>query len=162
MGGSEKKEFIQFDITGKNEALWHSLSKRLETIVQDIVAKVSNNSASPAITKEILALGVDFVKAKAQKPTLENEKLKAEITERYSQVHKNMAETELHTEEALSKKIDNLEKMIRLMFLLKGGPTHFLQDNNEANLLFGVDLNQLTDKRPDYSDEDPHTSEGKD
>lgn len=143
MSGKEKKELIQLKLTGKNAEVWERLNYKLFNAIDSVTEKFLKEGTDSSTAKDLVKLTFDFVKAKTLKPTLENEKLKAEITLQYAQARKEAALEDNIQQDTLSKALANLEKLIQLTLLIKGHRTEFHQLNEDAHLLTGVNLHDL-------------------
>ncbi|MHA1703946.1 MAG: hypothetical protein ACTSWK_16960 [Promethearchaeota archaeon] len=161
----EKKDSIaKYTLRGLPDESWKRLEDSLFKIIDKISNKVSSSSylseeskvATSDIINDITKITSKWAKAKLDKPSLENERIKAEIAEKFASTKKLLAETEKTEEEINSLRIDNrhkelmyhveeLELFFNLMNKLKDVKTYFHIDDNEANLFIGDVFNKKLD-----------------
>lgn len=130
---SANKELVRFELSG-SDAEWARLQDLLFAAVERTVAKVneslglsSETSAALAnASEDITRLAGAWAKAKLERPTLENEQIRAEITARYAEATRASAEAtkfraeaadiDARTRErAVAEALENLERVLRIV-----------------------------------------------
>lgn len=135
---SKKKVIVGIELRGLNENTWKNLSNKLFEAIDSLCSQISDNPITKEYAKDIAQIGLSFFKAKAQKPTLENEKLVAEIAVKYAEAKKLLMETEKIELEKMEVAIRNMENIIRVISLVKDLDTTFLLDEKgNGNLVIG-------------------------
>lgn len=91
-----KKKIIKIDVSGKDQALFNKLRKRLLESVERLLDSPINYQTGTTVreeTKKLTSLALNYAAEKLKKPAIENQLLLAEIEEKYSIAEKNKAET---------------------------------------------------------------------
>jgi len=155
----DERELIRFAIAGQNEA-WLRLNEKIYNVIDSIVDRVQKvvdvnpeaAKASASIMKDLTSIAGDWVKAKVERPSLENTKLRAEIASEYAEAKKRWAEalkaeaeakkiiSETQTQEVLAA-MDNLERLLRLQSLMSN--MTFTVQGKDGHLLIGPRPDQL-------------------
>ena len=82
-----ESELIRFELTGKDAELFKSLfsklTKAMESVVQSLAKEEISDEKKNTI-EEVVKITQSYVQAKVQKPSIENEKLIAQITSEYA------------------------------------------------------------------------------
>lgn len=159
--GSEHgpKELVRFAVTGRGEE-WGRLQERIFVIVDSIVARVQASTdiapdtanASAEIMKDLSAIAAKWARAKVERPSLENEKLRAEIASEFAEAKRRHAEA--LKAEAEARKIDMETKtaslvgmldLLERLLKLTGSMAHitFQQVGQDGHLLIGPRPEQL-------------------
>jgi len=138
MEDDNKKELIRFQITGLPTKQWDRLQGQIFDIIEDIASKVSLGSGTGEdIAKDISEIALNWIKAKVEKPSLENEKLKSEIALNFANYKKTISESQKTNEERIGVQIDNLTKLVNALAILKGASISFSQVGQEGHLIIG-------------------------
>ncbi len=159
----DKKDsnILKLSVSGLPEESWNRLQDSLFRIIDKVSNKLDENSSidtdtidsTSNILKDISSIASQWAKAKVEKPSLENEKIKAEITEKFAQTKKILKETEKTDEEIKSLRIenqhkelsyylDNLERVFLLMQKFNEARLLFLEDGKSASLFIGKNPSQ--------------------
>ncbi len=165
---NDKREtnILKLSASGFSDETWNRLNDSFLNIIENFSNKLENSTSidkdtldtTSSIVKDISTIATQWAKAKIEKPTLENEKIKAEIAEKFAQTKKVLKETEKTDEEIKSLRIENrhkelsyhleeLEKVFDLMQKFKQAKLLFSKDDGKASLFIGG-------KPEDYSQEE--------
>ena len=94
--------------------------------------------------KDITSIAASWAQAKVEKPSFENEKLRAEIASefaeakrRYAEASKLEAETQKINAENIGIQLDNLERLMKFAEIM--GRVGFSRIGNDAHLLIDSD-----------------------
>ena len=155
----EEHELVRFAITGKGEE-WPRLQQRIFGIVDVIAQRIQNSTdaapntveASAETMKDLTALAANWARARIERPSLENEKLKAEIATEFAEAKKRWAEAmKLEAEtrqididarnQELVSALDNLERLLNIAKVMSH--MTFERVGNDAHLLIGPRAQQL-------------------
>jgi len=173
----DERELIRFAIAGQSEA-WLRLQDKIYGIIDTIADRIQKASdanpevveSSASIMKDLTSLAGDWVKAKIERPTLENAKLRAEIASEFAEAKKRWAEaskaeaearkimSETQTQELLAA-MDNLERLLRLQSLMSN--MTFSLQGKDGHLLIGPRPDQLglPTGDADSLSEEPHKTD---
>lgn len=123
--GSEGKEIelSRFEIEDLNKETWNRLQGQFALVVRSIINSIadvtgmseSGERITATAAEDLMVLGIDFVKAKAQKPTLENAELQAEVIRKYAETREINARAKKIEQET---KDDALDRQIRRLDML--------------------------------------------
>lgn len=155
----DERELIRYVLDGKGEE-WERLRGRLYSIIDMIASRIQEMSgaepdtvdASSSVMKDLAGLAMDWARAKVERPSLENDKLRAEIASEFAEAKKRWAEALKAQAEAqkiaqdsrnqqLVAALDNLERLIRLTKVIAN--VTFEQHGNDGHLLIGPNLDQI-------------------
>lgn len=155
----DERELIRFAIAGQSEA-WIRLQDKIFGIIDTIADRIQEISganpemveSSASAMKDLSSLATDWAKAKIERPSLENSKLRAEIAKEFAEAKKNWAEAkkaEAETRKIISETqtqgllaaMDNIEKLLRLQSLMSN--ITFDRQGNDGHLLIGPSPEQL-------------------
>ena len=133
----EKKDFLQIGVSGLNPEIWNRLEGQFADLIEKLCDRIGADNSDQQLTKDIVQLGFNFAKAKIEKPSLENEKLKAEIANNYADANKKIFETEKIKEDIIEKKLENLERLLTVFKNMNGSNIHFSTLKGSSNLFIG-------------------------
>ena len=161
----EEYELLRFAITGKGEE-WARLQQRIFDIVDVIAQRIQDaTDANPNTVqesadtmKDLTTLAASWARAKIERPSLENDKLKAEIASEFAEAKKRWAEAmKLEAEtrqidvevcnQQLVSALDNLERLLKIAKLMSN--ITFKRIGNDGHLLIGPKAEQLGQPDPD-------------
>lgn len=153
----QERDLIRFAITGKNAELWERLQGRIFEVVDAIVTRIADTADLDApetdavveVAQDLAKLATDWARAKLERPSLENQKLQAEIAVQFAEAKKTLAEArkldaetrqiDANTQnQVLDGLLTKLEKLMRMMGSITisrvGGDTHILAGPTPAEL----------------------------
>lgn len=117
---------IRIDLGGKDSEAFDRLSQRLVDTIEDVVNKMSQSQISNSTRStldDIAEVAQGFIQAKAQKPTIENQKVLSEISREYAIAEERIAQARKTNAEAESVEIGNavarLESALSMLQMLK-------------------------------------------
>lgn len=162
----KQKELIRYATAGLPDEQWENLQEKVFQIIEKVSEKIASamsfepgsTQKTQQVSKDIAQITLKWAQAKLEKPSLENEKLKAEIAAKFAETKKSIAETERTEEETrslridnankeLSYLIDNLEKLLYLTRLIKGGQIKFTRVGSDGHLTIGYDPDELSNPK---------------
>ena len=156
----DESELIRLVISGRGDA-WARLETKLLGLIDVIVDRVEGSASSTTATettrevvKDISRIATEWARAKVERPTLENEKLRAEIASEFAEAKRRLAETlrieaETRKIDAEARNIelvawlDNLERLLRIAKLMAHAT--FARIGPDGHLLIGPRPEQLGD-----------------
>ena len=152
---------LKLSVSGFSEESWNRLQDSLFRIIDKVSNKIDDSTSidketidfTSSILKDISAITSVWAKAKMEKPSLENEKIKAEIAEKFAQTKKILKDTEKTDEEIKSLRIENrhkelsyyldeLERVFTLMQKFRDAQLFFSKDGQNASLFIGGRIDQ--------------------
>ena len=141
-----RQGFIALQMTGQTPQTWAELRLTLIAKIVELVDQVGREKPTTDCLKEqareIGSLGLDHVKAKLEKPSLENEQIIANVSKTYAEVEKIKAEARKTDSEADAKEFENSIKQLRAM--LKVSRVMMLQSvQGEEVSLLGQEIETL-------------------
>jgi hypothetical protein len=136
----EEKEIINLDIGGNKTDIFNRLFSKLTLVIEESISSLSSKKSISKDAKEtvddVLTIAQNYLEAKIQKPSIENQKILAEIRVQFATADEKSANAQKLRLEAESIAIDNemkkLEAATRMITLLK--KLKIYNDENE-NLL---------------------------
>jgi hypothetical protein len=155
----EQRDLVRFAISGKGLE-WARLQNKLFAII-DVIAKRVETSCSidpgkidgsAEALKDLSAIAANWARAKIEKPSLENEKLKAEIASEFAEAKRRWAEAlkleaetrkiEVETNnQGLIAALDNLERLLRIAKAMSH--VTFQNVDGDGHLLIGPSPDQV-------------------
>lgn len=155
----DEHELIRFAVTGRGEE-WNRLQEKIFGIVDVIAQRIqdatlSNSNtveASAEAMKDLTTLAANWAQAKIERPSLENDKLRAEIVSEFAEAKKKWAEAmklEAETRQInadtrsqdLVSALDNLERLLRIAKVMSH--VTFERSGNDGHLLIGPKVDHL-------------------
>ncbi len=148
----DESELIRFVISGRGDA-WAHLEAKLLGLIDTIVSRVQENPSHSTVAKttgevveDISRIATEWARAKLERPTLENQRLRAEIACEFAEAKRRLAETlrieaETRKIDAEAKNIelvallDNLERLLRITQLMAHAT--FARIGPDGHLLIG-------------------------
>lgn len=115
----EKRKILKIEIEGINEDLFYELRTKLMEICNKLLDSVIDYETGATVkeeVKKIASLSLDFTKSKLKKASIENDKLTAEIQEKFALVEKIKAET--RKENAIAETIEFDQSLKKMKFSL--------------------------------------------
>jgi len=150
---------IRFCITGSDEA-WKRLQGRIYGLINVIADRIEGegNAESAHVesvreaTQDVVRIAAEWVRAKVEKPTLENNQIRAEIAAKFAEAKRTLAEEgkllaetraiELENEnKQLVWKLDNLERLLRLLSVV--AHVTYAEEGNNGHLVIGPAPRQI-------------------
>lgn len=131
----ETTELIGFDLRGQDAAWAHlhgEFFEAVQALVRRVVAAATASDGfqdgAEDLAEDIAVLAASWAKAKLEKPSLENERLRAEIAHEYAQARQKTAEAlkpvaemrmieSQRDQQAITSALDSLERILRIMAL---------------------------------------------
>lgn len=133
---------IKIDLVGRNSEAFDRLSGRLVATIESVVEKMSNSQvddSTRSTLEDIAQVAQSFIQAKAQKPTIENQKMLAEISHEYAAAEEKMASARKINAEAESVEIANavarLESAIKMLGILNQAKLSSVKGEDSLSLL---------------------------
>jgi hypothetical protein len=117
----ESSDLLRIDLTGLDSGSFDRLFASLASALEAAVAQVSGKPESPEARQAIDDLTViakNFAQAKLQRPTLENQKLLAEIAEAFSAAEVNAQQARKTAAEADKIEMDNVVHRVHVILEL--------------------------------------------
>ena len=171
----EERELIRFSVSGKGPE-WGRLQEKIFSIVDVIAERIQQSSsidqesvdASAEAFKDLSAIATNWARAKIERPSLENEKLKAEIASEFAEAKKRWAEAlKLEAEtrqiesstnnQLLVAALDNLERLMRIAKQMSH--ITFERLDGDGHLLIGPTPEQLGEPKGDVTTSQEGASE---
>lgn len=140
-----ESELIRFELTGKDAELFKSLfsklTKAMESVVQSLAKEEISDEKKNTI-EEVVKITQSYVQAKVQKPSIENEKLIAQITSEYATAQEKLANARRTHAEAESIEVENELRKLRAVIEAATLLSKFkiIDDKRHNNLI--VDMSQ--------------------
>lgn len=142
-------EMITVEVAGSTEE-WKRLQETVFGVIDTIAKRVGdlsgaslpgNEGSNPTeLLQDITKIATDWARAKVEKPTLENAKLRAEIASEYAEAKRRWAEASKAEAEAeriqaegIAVQLDNLERLLKFSEIL--GRVRFSRIGNDAHLV---------------------------
>jgi len=157
------KELIRFSISGKNPEQWKRLSQSLYKLIDVIADKLSKESeingehaySNSDMAKDIASIASEWAKAKIERPSIENDNIKAETALKFAQAKKHLTEIRKIEEEIIGQRIENrnrelnfllekFERLMKMIQIIEGAHVEFVRSDNDACLLIGPKPDELT------------------
>ncbi len=147
-------EPLRLSLRGKNAKQWNRLGKTLvQSIVKGAKAVIPAGNedvlqATQGTASDAVAISTGWLKAKVDKPSLENEKTCAEIEKLFEEAKERREKTESQKIQNESSRLDLAVKRVKTAIALLGlMHKHFVQGDNELTLLLtNEDLEELLDE----------------
>ena len=149
-----ESELVRLALTGEGEA-WERLQAKVFSIIETIATRIQEStpasegvtSSTTDVAKDILRIAGDWAKAKVERPSLENSKLRAEIASEFAEAKRRLAEARKAEAEAakleqelhgnrLNQDIENLERLLTLAGLM--AHVQFARIGPDAHLLLSA------------------------
>ena len=163
----DERELLRVAITGKGEE-WGRLQEKIYSIVDVIAQRIQDHTSADAAKvegsaealKDLSTLAANWARAKIERPSLENEKLKAEIASEFAEAKKRWAEAikiEAETRQIdsstnnqeLVASLDNLERLLRIAKMMSH--VTFARVDGDGHLLIGPTPSQLGEANGDVA-----------
>ena len=131
----DSKKLVQVEVEGKNPELWQRLKSKLMVAIEKLLDTEANSDTGTTYRdelKEYKNLAINFGKEKLKRPSIENEKIVAEIDLLYSQRQKTLAEARKTNAEAASIETSTTIKKLKIMLLTM----KMLVNENKDEILF--------------------------
>ncbi|MBR09944.1 MAG: hypothetical protein CMP48_19930 [Rickettsiales bacterium] len=139
-----EKEIFDFRLTALNEESWKKLSGKLMGVVDSLIAEINiEKGHSSDSLKNASEIAVSFLKAKMQRPTIENEKMLSEIMLNYANVKKIDKEAMKIDQEIIDSKINQLKELVTLFAQFREVYSH--NDPSKNSRLVSIGLETLDD-----------------
>ena len=172
----DKRDLLRFAIAGKGEE-WVRLQGRIYAIV-DVIARgfrtiplvktAPRSKGSAEALKDLTSLAANWARAKIERPSLENEKLRAEIASEFAEAKRRWAEAikiEAETRQIesgtnnqeLVASLDDLERLLRIAGVMSH--VTFTRVEGDAHLLIGPMPDQVGEPNGDMAALGDHHSE---
>jgi len=154
MDGKETN-MLKLSVSGIPIDRWSRIQETFFGIIDKLEKKLEDNEvldrssidSTSSMLKDITAIATQWAKSKVEKPSLENEKIKAEIAQKFAETKKTLNEAEKTREETKSIQIDNkqkeltfyidsLERIFVLMEKFNDAQFLFVKDEESAKLFF--------------------------
>jgi hypothetical protein len=146
-------DYIRIDLAGRNGEAWDQV---FQTLTDVIVAGVTRISPSEEVTERsaiftahIAALSKKWLQAKVERPSLENEKLVAEIAGLFEDGKLKRAQVEKLEIENESARLDLLEKRVMMAVRLLGFLNNHITREPDGNLVLILTNDNLATMRRD-------------
>src|SRR5258708_18237060 len=113
----EKRTFIKVDVEGNDKSTWAKLKNKLTETLFDLLNTQINSNSGATVRDEIQRITTNviaFANAKLEKPSIENQKLLAEIEQILANKAKELAETRKINAEAEKIELDNITQKLRI------------------------------------------------
>lgn len=115
----KNQEYILVELIGKNpiafNRLFEKLTKTIEEALEDLTKEEITQSTRETIS-DLATVAKDFIQAKINKPSIENQKLLSEIASEYAEVEQKLANARKARAEAESIEIENASKKLESAF----------------------------------------------
>jgi len=113
----EKRTFVKVDLVGNDDFTWSKLKSKLtQTLFELLDTKINTNSGA-TVSDEIQRITtnvIEFANAKLERPSIENQKLLAEIEQILANKAKKLAETRKINAEAEKIELDNIAQKLKI------------------------------------------------
>ncbi len=156
MQGGEEINILKIDVSGDNQALWEQLRSKLIAAVGNFLDSTIDVETGSTIRQEaqkFTSLALDYGKSKLQKAGIENDKIIAEIEEKYAVIEKTKAEGRKLVAEA--KQIEFDTSLRKLKASLKLAKALVIGKQDEESIVFTRQIegfleaiNEVTNERP--------------
>lgn len=120
---NQKDELVSINISGQNDDEWQRIGTKVVALIENISDKIieasgiAKNSESTAVA-DIKSIATQWAKAKTEKPSLENDVLKANIIKSLAEARKIDKESEkIAADQKNSEVLGMIEAMERLVDL---------------------------------------------
>ena len=118
-------EPIRFELTGKNAEVWNRMYETLTSVVIDGMSSFapmddSERESTCQLLMDLAGITGGWAKAKLERPSLENEKLIAEIAEKFEDLKLKQAQRKTIELENESKRLDLMVKRVETAIKLLG------------------------------------------
>lgn len=164
----EPNELISIPVAGLPAQEWARLQQKIFGLIDTLTEKVQDLTDLNQTGANTVATAAKWAEAKIEKPSLENEKLRAEITFKYAEAKTKLAEEQKIYEETFGLKIDNrmkqltgmldtLERTLEFMNKVNGAAITFAQIGQDGHLLIGPQASGL--RLPPPSDPESETED---
>ena len=113
-----KNKYLRNDLFEKNTEAFDRIFGKITDTLIDVISSICSNKISDNLkesTKDVVQITHSFIQAKLQHPSIENDKLMAEIFTEYSIAELNLASVEKIKAETESLKTENAEKKLELI-----------------------------------------------
>lgn len=149
---TRQDEVMRIELTGLNEAIWDRSFAKLSEVLENLVSRISEStglseetqSKSAQASLDLANIAATWAKAKIERPSLENQKLLMEISFKYAEQKRLVAETQKLEEETRGLRIENDYKEINKILetferfiALKNLGVSLSKSNGELHLTIG-------------------------
>jgi hypothetical protein len=113
----EKRTFVKVDVEGNDKFTWSNLKSKLTETLFELLNKQINANSGATVNDEIKRIAtsvIEFANAKLEKPSIENQKLLAEIEQILANKAKELAETRKINAEAEKIELDNTIQKLKI------------------------------------------------
>lgn len=158
-GQKGKKKLLRFYVTGRGDE-WSRLQEKIYSIIDSITERIQVSTDVNDVVaehtadtlKDLSSLAAKWAQAKIERPSLENEKLKAEIASEFAEAKRRHAESlklEAETRQIddatrnarIVADLDNLERLMKLASTV--AHVSFAKVGKDGHLLIGPTTEQI-------------------
>ncbi|MFA6249479.1 MAG: hypothetical protein WC615_21250 [Mucilaginibacter sp.] len=143
--GQEVKSYIKVDVEGANPQMWATMKVKLTNMVMELIDFKINTKTNGSIGEEfgrVSANLIEFANAKLEKPSIENQKMLAEIENLLANKAKGFAETRKLNAEAEQIELQNI--MMKLKLAIGCAKILATSNNDSEFLIFTKNIEELS------------------
>lgn len=141
----EKKKFSKIDLEGNDRQLWGDLRSKLFNMILSLMELKVNYKTDGNVEEEFTRVTtniIEFANAKLEKPSIENQKLLAEIDHLLANRAREFAQARKLSAEAEKIELDNLCK--KLSIAIGAAKVLARSSNDEETLIFVKNIQELS------------------
>ena len=141
----EKKQYVKIEVEGHDKPRWAELRSKLVNVILEILDLKINCKTGGTVEDEFKRISsnvIEYANAKLEKPSIENQKLLAEIEQILANKGKEMAEARKLNAEAEKIELDNIVFKLRIVL----GAAKVLANSSEDPelLIFVKNIEELS------------------
>ena len=113
------QDLIAIQLEGKNPELFKHLLPKLNKLLEETLSTLSGHDLEDSTKqslKEVVSAGTRYLEARLKKPSLENEKILAEIASKYAEAEEKLQRSKKLKAETESIELENARKKLSLVF----------------------------------------------
>jgi hypothetical protein len=118
---ADEGQLLRIDLSGLDPATFDRLFGKLAQALESSVARVTGDRPSPGTRQaidDLATIAKNFAQARLQRPTLENQKLLAEIAEAFSAAEVNAQQARKTAAEADKQELENVLTRVQVILQL--------------------------------------------